>query len=166
MFCPRCAAQNLDDAKYCRACGADIRLVPQALTGYLPDAEGGQGHAVEKKEKKREPPTIENGLKNIFKGVGLLCVFLMGLFVMRGMWLVTIWFIIPALASIGEGVGQLVAARREAKHTLAPPTTLLISDTPRPPVTVLGELGTRETAEMSQPVSVTETTTRELKSER
>ncbi|MFN2482444.1 MAG: zinc-ribbon domain-containing protein, partial [Pyrinomonadaceae bacterium] len=35
MFCPKCAAHNLDEAKFCRACGADISLVPQALTGQL-----------------------------------------------------------------------------------------------------------------------------------
>ena len=35
MFCPKCAAQNADDAKFCRACGTDISLVPQAVTGQL-----------------------------------------------------------------------------------------------------------------------------------
>ncbi|MGH9956462.1 MAG: zinc-ribbon domain-containing protein, partial [Pyrinomonadaceae bacterium] len=33
MFCPKCAAQNLDGASYCRVCGANISLVPQAITG-------------------------------------------------------------------------------------------------------------------------------------
>lgn len=27
MFCPRCAAQNLDDAKFCRACGTNLETV-------------------------------------------------------------------------------------------------------------------------------------------
>ncbi len=39
MFCPKCAAQNLDGASYCRVCGANISLVPQALTGQLSPAD-------------------------------------------------------------------------------------------------------------------------------
>ena len=35
MFCPKCATQNLDGASFCRACGANISLVPQALTGQM-----------------------------------------------------------------------------------------------------------------------------------
>ena len=35
MFCPRCAAQNTEEAKFCRSCGADISLVPQAVSGAL-----------------------------------------------------------------------------------------------------------------------------------
>jgi len=32
MFCPRCAAQNLDDAKFCRVCGTNLETVALALT--------------------------------------------------------------------------------------------------------------------------------------
>ena len=35
MFCPKCATQNLDGASFCRTCGANISLVPQALTGQM-----------------------------------------------------------------------------------------------------------------------------------
>ena len=35
MFCPKCATQNLDGASFCRTCGANISLVPQALTGQI-----------------------------------------------------------------------------------------------------------------------------------
>ena len=40
MFCPKCATQNLDGASFCRACGANISLVPQALTGQMANAAG------------------------------------------------------------------------------------------------------------------------------
>ena len=33
MFCPKCATQNLDGASFCRSCGANISLIPQALAG-------------------------------------------------------------------------------------------------------------------------------------
>jgi len=35
MFCPKCATQNVDGAHFCRSCGANISLVPQALTGQI-----------------------------------------------------------------------------------------------------------------------------------
>lgn len=38
MYCPKCAAQNTDDAKYCRTCGLNISLVPMALTGNLSES--------------------------------------------------------------------------------------------------------------------------------
>ena len=38
MFCPKCASQNIDGASFCRVCGANISLVPQALSGQLPVA--------------------------------------------------------------------------------------------------------------------------------
>ncbi|MDQ3650266.1 MAG: zinc-ribbon domain-containing protein [Acidobacteriota bacterium] len=42
MYCPSCAVQNVEGASYCRACGANISLVPQAMTGRLPEAVGGR----------------------------------------------------------------------------------------------------------------------------
>ena len=36
MYCPHCGTQNLPETKYCRSCGRDLRLVPQAITKSLP----------------------------------------------------------------------------------------------------------------------------------
>jgi hypothetical protein len=175
MYCPRCAAQNLDDAKFCRACGADIRLVPQALQGTLPPAalkkdwkDGMETRAKERraKEKKRAPATIDAGLKNIFQGFGLLAIFLVGLFVFHGAFWVTVWFIIPALASMGEGIGQLIRARQEQAQLSRPP--LYDSEQVRPasfaPASGFKELAALDTAEIAgtPPPSVTEMTTRHL----
>lgn len=43
MFCPRCAAQNLDDAKFCRTCGTNLETVALALAGGHPPAKGDAG---------------------------------------------------------------------------------------------------------------------------
>lgn len=164
MYCPRCAVQNLDDAKFCRACGADIRLVPQALMGNL-DEDKIAAHP--KKEKKREPATVDAGLKNIFQGLGLLIIFLTGMFVFRGAFWVTIWFIIPALSSFGEGIGQLIRARQEEQQLMSPPP-MSGSEIFRPaplaaPVSDFRQLSSPDTAEMRRtPASVTEATTRHL----
>ena len=169
MYCPRCATQNLDDAKFCRACGADIRLVPQALQGTLPVEIGtdkGEAIAQTKEEKKkREPATVDAGLKNIFQGFGLLIIFLIGLFVFRGAFWVTIWFIIPALSSFGEGIGQLIRARQE--RLMLPPTYAAgdyVNTAPLASASGFKELAAPDTAEIisNAPPSVTEMTTRHL----
>ena len=165
MYCPRCAAQNLDDAKFCRACGADIRLVPQALLGNLNEEKIATA-PTEKPEKKRQPATLDAGLKNIFQGLGLLIIFLTGIFVFRGAFWVTLWFIIPALASFGEGLGQLIRARQERERLMSLPVyDSGVNFQPAPPVPAADykQLSSPDTAEMvGTPVSVTEVTTRHL----
>lgn len=160
MYCPRCAVQNLDDAKFCRACGADIRFVPQALMGKF-DKEK---LAARSGEKKREPATLDAGLKNIFQGIGLLMIFLMGIYIFRGAFWLTIWFIIPALSSFGEGIGQLIRMRQE-QRLLPPPMYGGIDFRPAPLASVadVKQLSSPDTAEIvNAPPSVTEMTTRHL----
>jgi hypothetical protein len=36
MYCPHCGDPNVEDAKFCRGCGEDLRLVSQAVTRSLP----------------------------------------------------------------------------------------------------------------------------------
>jgi hypothetical protein len=36
MYCPRCAEQNIDDAKFCRACGEDLSVIAQAMARRFP----------------------------------------------------------------------------------------------------------------------------------
>ncbi|MDQ1590070.1 MAG: hypothetical protein QOG71_697 [Pyrinomonadaceae bacterium] len=170
MYCPRCAVQNLDDAKFCRGCGADIRLVPQALQGTLQPAalERFENGEVEEggKKKKRRPATVDEALKSLFTGFGLFIIFLIGIFAFRGAFWVTIWFIIPALANIGEGIGQLIRARQEQTR-LSPPATGSGADfrpaafAPAP--VVAPQLPSPDTREIvSAPASVTDGTTRHL----
>lgn len=167
MYCPKCGVHNLEDAKFCRACGADIRLVPQALTGHLPEGVFGVDELEELEEKGRKerkykfkkPPTLEKGLENIFSGIAFLIIFMLGFFYMTGLFLVWVWFIIPALGYIGEGIGQIIRSRNAAA-ALAPP-----ADSPRPALqqTPARELPVAETGEIkSPPASVTESTTRNL----
>ena len=106
MFCPKCAAQNAEGVRFCRACGADISLVPQALTGRLPEAkseeveQGRQRHRGRSRKRERtetdDVRMFEKGLANIFLGVAFLIVFLSGLIMMREGWVIWVWFIIPA----------------------------------------------------------------------
>jgi hypothetical protein len=159
--------QNLDDAKFCRACGADIRLVPQALQGTLPVAweRPAEGKAAKRrKNKQHAPATIDAGLKDIFEGIGLFIIFLIGLFVFRGAFWLTVWFIIPALASVGEGIGKLIRAQQEqTRLTAAPHEGVNFQPAPFAPAPVAGELSSPDTTEIVRaPASVTDVTTRHL----
>ena len=163
MYCPKCGARNVEDAKYCRACGADISLVPQALTRSLTD---GAALAEGKKRRKRKgdskEPTLEGGLSKIFAGLGLLLIVLLGFFYFFGGIFFWIWFIIPALANFGEGLGILIRARRKG-DALPPRNAYGAEDVLPAPAPPVGELAPRPTKEIAPPPpSVTEGTTRHL----
>ena len=34
MYCPRCATQNLDGSKFCRACGTNLETIAIALEAF------------------------------------------------------------------------------------------------------------------------------------
>ena len=169
MFCPRCGVNNLDDARFCRACGADISLVPQALNHQLPAGAFGVRRVRErekrgKKErvhKVKEPPTLEKGLQNIFLGVAWLIIFYVAFFYYGGSFYFWGWLLIPALASFGEGLGQIIRSGR-APRTL--PHTAPISPDSFAATTRAGELPAPDTSEIipAQQPSVTESTTRHL----
>ncbi len=166
MYCPRCAMQNLDDAKFCRGCGANVSLVPQAMQGALPAAPEKPAKdkaASRRREKKRAPATIDGGLKHIFEGFGLFIIFLVGLFVFRGAFWLTVWFIIPALASVGEGIGELIRARQEQLHLTPMPHLEVGNFQPAPFAPVVKEIPSPDTREIvPAAASITEGTTRHL----
>ena len=172
MFCPRCAADNQPDAKYCRACGADIHLVPQALAGLLPAELPQVGAKAEKKSKKDggDKKLLEKGMENVFVGLAFLVIFLGGLFYLRGAFFFWVWFIIPSLACFGEGLGQLLRSRREHSLLLARARAFNELGAAEPPALYAAPRAARplvapDTAEMGEsPFSVTEATTRHLNS--
>ena len=152
MFCPKCATQNAEDTKYCRSCGTNLSLVPQALTGRLPEAPSGRRR---RRDRERAgPPSLANGITKLFVGLGFLLVSLaLGLSqVGRGWWF---WMLIPAFASLGKGVAEIVSVK------YAPNLTQGMGQTAVPPAARAGELPPRNEA-LYPPASVTEQTTRQL----
>lgn len=173
MFCPKCATQNSDDARFCRACGADISLVPQALTGLLSES---QHHALQaaqetpsaarrRKKKEKDAPSHRNAYENIFSAVAFLIIFAGGLIFVPKLFMVWIWMIIPAMGYAGHGIGTLLDLRREQKSLGAGATPPLFSPSlVSPSFGRANELTPpRETSEIAPPpASVTEGTTRHL----
>lgn len=167
MYCPNCAAQNVDGASFCRACGANISLVPQALTGRLPetrDTEGalerpGRGRSRHKSEEVRP----EKGVENLFIGAAFLLVTILGALFFRGGFMIWIWFIIPGLSLVGGGVATLMRAKREAqREAFYNPASAFPA---MPPPSRFDELPAPGTSEIVPPASVTEGTTRHLNME-
>ena len=164
LYCPKCATQNMDNARFCRACGSDISLVPAALTGQAPQASV-VGVVYESRRERRRRlkklPTYEKAFENLGVGIAFLVIsVVIALFVPSGrFW--WFWILIPGFACLGEGIGQLIRLRRQPPNTIPgnAPEELSSQRT-------VSELPARGTSEiMAPPPSVTEGTTRHLGAE-
>ncbi len=163
MFCPKCAAQNLDGASYCRVCGANISLVPQALTGQLTMAgEEGLSRSERRARRRHREVGLDTAFKNAFMGVAFLLVAMALLFtrIGTGWWF---WMLIPAFALMGTGVAHYIRYRETQKRQLAPGAMDQPSIYAPPRINSLRHRSTGEL--VSQPASVTEGTTRHLGTE-
>jgi hypothetical protein len=163
MFCPKCATQNLEGASYCRSCGANISLIPQALSGQLPQAR--EDDSVDwstRRRRRKGEPSLESVCKNVFMGVAFLLVSLALAFSRVGMgwWF---WMLIPAFSMMGTGVSQYMRMKEREKRSFLPGNSGQPSLAPPPSV---DSFPARSTGELvAPPPSVTEGTTRHLGAE-
>lgn len=159
MYCPNCATQNTEDTKFCRLCGANLGLVSQALSGQLPEMQPRRRERRNRHGRYREDPKISNGINKTFVGIGfLVAAFGAMLFAPAGkIW--WFWLLIPAFATIGKGIAEIVAAKFEQGQLPESPP----NPTPVPPAHRPAVAPRRDTGELlPSPPSVTEHTTRQL----
>ena len=153
MYCPKCATQNTEETKFCRSCGSNLSLVPQALTGRLPEASSGR-----RRHGNREPEgpaNIANGITKAFMGVGFLLVSFGAFFFAPAGRIWWFWMLIPAFAMLGKGIAEIVSAR------YGPNLTQVTTQTAVPPAAPTNELPPVNAVHFPPP-SVTEQTTRQL----
>jgi hypothetical protein len=165
MFCPKCATNNLDGARFCRSCGADISLVPQALAGHLPVEQNvALDEVLRHRRRRRGTPSLDKAVKNIFMGVGFLIVSIVLSFTPMGrFW--WYWMLIPAFSMLGGGVAEWMRVKQAQPRTLPSGSMPQALGAP-PPLPRAGDLPGRNTAELVMPPpSVTEGTTRLLEDE-
>jgi hypothetical protein len=149
MYCPNCAVQNADDAKFCRGCGANLSLVPQALTGQLPQGRHGRHRHDPRSEGE---PSLGNGITQTFMGLGFLTVAIV-LWLTRMWW--GVWMLIPAFIFMGRGIAGIVTAVQAQQSAAAR------GHIPAPPSPNTGPMPVQTPPElMAPPASVTESTTK------
>ena len=155
MFCPKCATQNVDGAHFCRACGANISLVPQALTGQLPVAPNDESTRRGRRGRPEKQPTYDEGVRNVVMGFGFIAVAIalaiFGRPIGAQVW--WFWMLIPAFALLGKGIAEIVRFNlmkappaSAAQMSYAPPYEVSPPSTPgelRPPVASVTEGTTR-----------------------
>lgn len=164
MYCPNCAAP-IDGAKFCRACGTNVSLVPQALTGQLPKAAS-ENEAVpgyHRHRHNRKPASIERITSSFFTGLAFVFVSLAVRTFAPGGRFWWFWLLIPAFAVIGESIGQYLKLRelqrqQQSPYQSAAPAQSQSAVPPARPVA----LDAPTTSELLSPASVTEHTTRHL----
>jgi hypothetical protein len=161
MFCPKCASQNVEGAHFCRACGANISLVPQALTGQIPAAPIADTSRRRRRGRAEKEPTFDEGVRNVVMGFGFIAVAvalaLFGRSIGAQVW--WFWMLIPAFAMLGKGISEIV--RFNQAKTLPPSNQQQMPYAP--PYEALPPTNADQ---MRAPVaSVTEGTTRHLGTE-
>ncbi len=170
MYCPKCATQNSENAQFCRACGSDISLVPQALTGSLQTRAAGydvEGQPYDSSGRRRRrgqgPPSFDKAIKSIISGIGFLVVALAIFFFTPAgrMWWWSMLF--PAFGLLSSGVAEWMRAKQLPNQVnSSQPFVAAVPSAPR----MNTFAASRNTGELvPPPASVTEGTTRHLGAE-
>lgn len=117
MFCPQCATQNTDNAKFCRACGTDLEAVALVLTNKFPPhgawlEKYGEGkHKVIMGAILLAASLLIGGVPMLFLGV---------IFPLVMLWTVFFgWMAGWGIVSLALGVGEMVKSKtmlRQMKH--------------------------------------------------
>lgn len=163
MFCPKCATKNVEGASFCRVCGANISLIPHALSGELPAAQKNDGLDRDSRRRHRRgrPPSLEEGIRSLAMSIAFFVVsILVGKYAPAGkIW--WFWMLIPAFTFLGKGIAEIIRVNQARKAVTQPESRSQISG-----AGAMNTLPPRQTGELITPVpSVTEGTTRHLGAE-
>lgn len=161
MYCPKCATDNLNTARFCRACGTDISMVPQALSGNVV-----QPQMVLTEGEREESPDLERGIKKFLMGMIFLVIAIWPLFTGHGLWW---WMLFPAAPLLSAGIAEYVRLKQRHSMALRAPRMMPAGSIPQatvPPASQVESLPPRNTNDLyPPPPSVTEGTTRHLGAE-
>src|SRR5204863_3092346 len=110
MFCPKCASQNVEGASYCRSCGANISLVPQALTGQLPTVSAPDDEylgALGRRRYRRGPASMDYAIRSMVAGVAFAVLAIMVSRFAPGSSRWWFWLLFPAFMLFARGLSAL-----------------------------------------------------------
>jgi hypothetical protein len=166
MYCPNCAA-TIDGVKFCRSCGSNVSLVPQAMSGQLPQSDDAKDRWRERhhhwghhRHSKREP-SIERAISCFFSGIGFLLAAMFVVFLSPSGFQWGWAFLFPAFGLFGAGVGQYLQLKEQQRQqrSLNQPGARPAADQPSGQSPMLSA---PTTSELIKPPGVTEHTTRRL----
>jgi hypothetical protein len=168
MYCPKCGTQNVDDASFCRACGVNLSLVPQALEGRAPAPAVEGKHGRREKHKRDDPPNLTYALVKTFVGIAFVLVALSvkDIYQIAGqIW--WFWMLIPAAGSLGAGVAEFLRLYQQTPQQTQPQSLAGSSAYVPPAVSAPPARGSelpprRNHVDIYTPSSVTENTTKLL----
>jgi hypothetical protein len=162
MFCPKCGAENPEDVRFCRVCGANLANVLAFVEGSLATED-------EFVANENDVNLYSSGLRNIILGMGFLVT---GIFVksIPGDTYFWLLFMIPAFCLLGSGIPRIIKyeeLKKSKKNRLPSATVFAEKQSPHalPPskTDYVKPRGKYETEELiERPPSVIEGTTRNL----
>ena len=168
MFCPRCAAQNSDDTKFCRACGTNLATVSLVLSDPQQLSTATLERVASISSVKRR-----DGISKLIHGSGWIGAstivgVALGLFSNTNDW-IFVWLGLASwMACLGiilwsQGINKLIEARFLSRELgLAEASSSQATQhLKREPAVALPAVP--NTNELAQPVSVAEGTTELLK---
>src|SRR5262245_61902868 len=160
MYCPQCA-NPIDGTKFCRSCGANVSLVPQALAGQAP-APTGEGRERRPGRRHRSGQSaIDRGfVTTFFTGIAFLIATYVVSFRVPSCIFWGWSLLIPALACFGEAVGGYLKFRDQLRQEQIP--ALQYTPPSHQPNHPLPEISAPTTSELIPPTSITEDTTKHM----
>jgi hypothetical protein len=67
MYCPKCAAPNSDDVRFCRVCGENLTVIAQAMSRHLPVMLVSKlDDYLERKHERLRRDSVLTGLSGLF----------------------------------------------------------------------------------------------------
>ncbi len=180
MYCPNCAVENEEaSVKYCRGCGKDLRLISQAMTaniGWTTIAASRLDAFFLSRHQRIERESMREGGSLVAFGMILVGMGVWNLIDKPGLYFSVFLFFI-ALIMLCSGIGNIWVDKRSRSGGFDPtldrlPDDLSIySHTASPtleqtrlhPAKSTGEIRRRNSAQLVSPPSITEHTTRHLK---
>jgi hypothetical protein len=163
MYCPRCAAQCTDDAKFCRACGADLKVVALALAEQQLPSKDGKNDAQAPGREKTWMEGRGEGARKAVEGATMLIGSLLICLAIHfsnnhdplGIWVVFFgWMACWGVFRLASGLGAIMQSASMGSKAVAPQ----LADDPGtvPDTDPLGN------PRLAPPLSVTENTTRSI----
>jgi hypothetical protein len=170
MYCPNCAA-NIDGVKFCRSCGSNVSLIPQAMSGHTSsdDAKDKWRHGHHHLDwghhrPLKKEPSIERAVSYFFSGMGFLLAAMFAVYFSPPGFKLGWAFLFPAFGLFGVGVGQYLQLKEQQRQqrSLNRPEARSAAEEPSGQSP---KLSAPTTSELIKPPDVTEHTTRRLDKE-